>query len=103
MLYQHTKCGFFLSRLTYKPPGGDFNGEVIAGKKPKCASPTLIIAARRLLAPALLEDQSITFVALVSQHCIHLYSFRLFYRSYLLHLVPSHQRRDVSSTRKITV
>ncbi|OVA17129.1 Glycosyl transferase [Macleaya cordata] len=63
------------------PPGGVFTGRFIAGKKTKRASPTLISAARRLLATALLDDQSNAFFALISQHCIPLHSFRFVYHS----------------------
>ncbi|XP_010263048.1 PREDICTED: uncharacterized protein LOC104601427 [Nelumbo nucifera] len=63
------------------PPGGVFQGRFIAGKKTQRASPTLISAARRLLATALLDDPTNSFFALVSQHCIPLQSFQFVYHS----------------------
>ncbi|KAE9462020.1 hypothetical protein C3L33_06050, partial [Rhododendron williamsianum] len=58
----------------------------IPSKRTERSSPTLISAARRLLANALLDDRHNTFFALISQHCIPLHSFAyirktLFHRS----------------------
>ncbi|XP_057778685.1 glycosyltransferase BC10-like [Salvia miltiorrhiza] len=64
---------------TVAAPGGVFAGRFIAAKKTQRASPTLISAARRLLATALLDDASNSYFALVSQHCIPLHSFRYMY------------------------
>ncbi|KAK9283734.1 hypothetical protein L1049_011984 [Liquidambar formosana] len=63
------------------PPGGVFANRFIAGKKTERASPTLISAARRLLATALLDDPLNSYFALVSQHCIPLHSFNYVYRT----------------------
>ncbi|KAF5194789.1 Glycosyltransferase bc10 [Thalictrum thalictroides] len=63
------------------PPTGVFKDRFIASKKTQRASPTLISAARRLLATALLDDPQNSYFALVSQHCIPLHSFHFFYRS----------------------
>ncbi|XP_042511566.1 glycosyltransferase BC10-like [Macadamia integrifolia] len=64
-----------------KSPGGVFEGRFITAKKTHRASATLISAARRLLATALLDDPSNTFFALLSQHCVPLHSFRFVYHS----------------------
>ncbi|XP_054809590.1 glycosyltransferase BC10-like [Prosopis cineraria] len=61
------------------PPGGVFHNRFIPSKKTYRASPTLISAARRLLAAALVDDTSNQYFALVSQHCIPLHSFRFMY------------------------
>ncbi|KAI3470658.1 hypothetical protein Pfo_027321 [Paulownia fortunei] len=63
------------------PPGGVFSGRFIAAKKTERANPTLISAARRLLAIALLDDPLNSFFAIVSQHCIPLHSFQYVYNS----------------------
>ncbi|KAK7344725.1 hypothetical protein VNO77_14698 [Canavalia gladiata] len=61
-------------------PGGVFHrSHFIPSKKTQRASPTLIAAARRLLAYALLDDPLNQYLALVSQHCIPLFSFRFVY------------------------
>lgn len=60
-----------------------FRGRFIPAKATQRASPTLISAARRLLAAALLEDPANAFFALISQHCIPLHSFRFVYHALL--------------------
>lgn len=70
------------SKIT--PPGGVFSGRFIAAKKTQRASPTLISAARRLLATALLDDPLNLYFALVSQHCIPLHSFQYIYNSLIV-------------------
>ncbi|KAK8671510.1 hypothetical protein V6N13_038104 [Hibiscus sabdariffa] len=45
------------------------------------ASPTLISAARRLMANAIIDDPFNLYFALVSQHCIPLHSFKFVYTS----------------------
>ncbi|KAK6926505.1 Glycosyl transferase, family 14 [Dillenia turbinata] len=62
-------------------PGGVFEGRSIAAKRTQRASATLISAARRLLANAILDDPSNEFFALVSQYCIPLHSFKFLYKS----------------------
>ncbi|KAF8397992.1 hypothetical protein HHK36_016918 [Tetracentron sinense] len=62
-------------------PGGVFQGRFISPKKTQRASPTLIAAARRLLATALLDDPFNSFFAVLSQHCVPLHSFRFVYHS----------------------
>ncbi|KAF9595928.1 hypothetical protein IFM89_006209 [Coptis chinensis] len=64
-----------------KPQSGVFKDRFITAKKTRRASPTLISAARRLLATALLDDPQNSFFALVSQHCIPLHSFHYVYTS----------------------
>ncbi|RWR80325.1 Glycosyl transferase [Cinnamomum micranthum f. kanehirae] len=63
------------------PATGVFKGRFIAGKRTQRASPTLISAARRLLAAALLDDPANAFFALLSQHCVPLHSFRFVYHT----------------------
>ncbi|XP_042051416.1 glycosyltransferase BC10-like [Salvia splendens] len=64
------------------------NSRFIAAKKTQRASPTLISAARRLLATALLDDPANSYFALVSQHCIPLHSFTYMYDFLFRHPVP---------------
>lgn len=62
------------------PPGGVFEGRFIThAKKTGRSSPTLISAARRLLATALLDDPLNTYFTLVSQYCVPIHSFRFAY------------------------
>lgn len=63
------------------PPTKSFKGRFIPAKATQRASPTLISAARRLLAAALLDDPANAFFALISQHCIPIHSFRYVYRA----------------------
>ncbi|CAL9005503.1 unnamed protein product [Prunus brigantina] len=63
------------------PPGGVFEGRFVPAKKTERASPTLISAARRLLANAILDDPLNLYFALVSQHCIPLHSFPFVYKT----------------------
>uniref|UniRef100_A0A0E0MPP5 Uncharacterized protein n=1 Tax=Oryza punctata TaxID=4537 RepID=A0A0E0MPP5_ORYPU len=66
------------------PSTASFRGHVIRGSKATArASATLISAARRLLATALLDDPSNHFFALLSQSCIPLHPFPTFYRTLL--------------------
>ncbi|KAI8539641.1 hypothetical protein RHMOL_Rhmol09G0198700 [Rhododendron molle] len=58
-----------------------FDGRFIASKRTERASPTLISAARRLLATALLDDPMNYHFALVSQRCIPLHSFHFTYNT----------------------
>ncbi|KAL8224159.1 hypothetical protein R6Q57_019634 [Mikania cordata] len=64
-----------------KSPGGVFENRFIPAKKTQRSSPTLISAARRLLATAVLDDPLNAYFALVSQHCIPLHSFRYVYNT----------------------
>ncbi|KEH41305.1 putative glycosyl transferase, family 14 [Medicago truncatula] len=71
-------------------PGGVFHqNHFIPSKTTQRASPTLIAAARRLLATALLDDPHNQYFALVSQHCIPLFSFRFVYNSLFEYRVES--------------
>ncbi|KAK1287022.1 hypothetical protein QJS10_CPB19g01310 [Acorus calamus] len=65
------------------PPGGVFTAArfLARNKRTARASATLISAARRLLAAALIDDPSNAYFALLSQHCIPLHSFRFVYHS----------------------
>ncbi|KAL7588227.1 hypothetical protein Lser_V15G36520 [Lactuca serriola] len=64
-----------------KSPGGVFENRFIPAKKTQRSSPTLISAARRLLATAILDDSLNAYFVLVSQHCIPLHSFRYVYKT----------------------
>ncbi|CAK9169538.1 unnamed protein product [Ilex paraguariensis] len=63
------------------PPGGVFQDRFIPSKPTQRSSPTLISAARRLLATALLDDSANAYFALISQHCIPLHSFNFVYHT----------------------
>ncbi|XP_030551079.2 glycosyltransferase BC10-like [Rhodamnia argentea] len=65
----------------FAPPDGVFRNRLIPSKKTERASPTLIAAARRLLADAILDDPANFYFALVSQHCVPLHSFRYMYNA----------------------
>lgn len=60
-----------------------FVGRFIPSKPTQRASPTLISAARRLLAFALLDDPSNAYFTIISQTCIPLHSFDFMYRTLL--------------------
>ncbi|THU45441.1 hypothetical protein C4D60_Mb02t17970 [Musa balbisiana] len=64
-------------------PTPSFLGRFIPAKATQRASPTLISAARRLLAAALVDDPANAFFALLSQRCVPLHSFRFTYRALL--------------------
>ncbi|KAH6826327.1 hypothetical protein C2S53_017676 [Perilla frutescens var. hirtella] len=65
----------------YTPPfGGVFANRVIPSKPTRRHSPTLIAAARRLLAHALLHDEANAVFALLSPSCVPLRSFNYTYR-----------------------
>ncbi|KAL3828624.1 hypothetical protein ACJIZ3_017426 [Penstemon smallii] len=61
------------------PFQGIFKNKLIPSKRTQRSSPTLISAARRLLATAMLDDPSNAYFALISQHCIPIHSFNYFY------------------------
>ncbi|KAF7060745.1 hypothetical protein CFC21_067510 [Triticum aestivum] len=65
------------------PPTPTFRGRFVPAKATQRASPTLISAARRLLATALLDDPSNQFFALLSQSCIPLHPFPTMYKTLL--------------------
>ncbi|EPS61008.1 hypothetical protein M569_13790, partial [Genlisea aurea] len=73
------------------PAGGVFSGRFIAAKKTQRATASLISAARRLIATALLDSPQNSYFALISQHCIPLHSFRFMYDSLFL-LDPDRRR-----------
>ncbi|MCL7027133.1 hypothetical protein MKW94_004785 [Papaver nudicaule] len=68
---------------TYDSPfTGVFNNRVIPSSKPtRRYTPSLISAARRLLAHALIHDSSNSMFALVSSTCIPLHSFNFTYNT----------------------
>ncbi|KAL9388340.1 hypothetical protein Peur_016945 [Populus x canadensis] len=57
-------------------PDGIFKNRFIPGKKTERGSPSLILAEKRLLARAILDDPLNLYFALVSQHCVPLHSFQ---------------------------
>ncbi|XP_073291899.1 glycosyltransferase BC10-like [Primulina huaijiensis] len=61
------------------PLEGVFKDRTIPSERTQRASPSLISAARRLLANAMLDDPANTYFAVISQHCIPLHSFKYFY------------------------
>ncbi|XP_054799083.1 glycosyltransferase BC10 [Prosopis cineraria] len=73
-------------RFTYDPPfSGVFSDRIIPSKHTERYSPTLIAAARRLLAHALIDDSSNYMFALLSASCVPLHSFNFTYNT----LIPS--------------
>ncbi|KAL2557984.1 Core-2/I-branching beta-1 [Forsythia ovata] len=84
------------SKIT--PPGGVFEGRFITAKRTQRASPTLISAARRLLATALLDDSLNSYFALVSQKCIPLHSFQFMYNSLFVKPIAESTRPNSSSS-----
>ncbi|KAI4337313.1 hypothetical protein L6164_015746 [Bauhinia variegata] len=71
-IYVHADPNF-----SYDPPfSGVFSNRVIRSKYTERHSPTLISAARRLIAHALIEDPSNYMFVLLSASCIPLHSFR---------------------------
>ncbi|KAJ6834808.1 uncharacterized protein M6B38_333050 [Iris pallida] len=83
------------SKLNYSLLTPSFVGRFIPAKATQRGSPTLISAARRLLAAALLDDPSNAFFALISQHCVPLHSFRIAYRTlFSSPRLPSHRRKS---------
>ncbi|XP_051189702.1 glycosyltransferase BC10 [Lolium perenne] len=69
-----------------------FRGRFVPAKATQRASPTLISAARRLLATALLDDPSNQFFALLSQSCIPLHPFPTMYNALLSDNAGPHGR-----------
>ncbi|KAL3650699.1 hypothetical protein CASFOL_007102 [Castilleja foliolosa] len=75
-IYVHADPG-----VNYTTPFlGVFAGRVIPSKPTLRHTPTLISAARRLLAHALLHDESNSMFALLSPSCIPIHSFNYTYR-----------------------
>ncbi|KAL3523684.1 hypothetical protein ACH5RR_016518 [Cinchona calisaya] len=83
------------------PPGGVFQGHFISSKKTQRGSPTLISAARRLLATALLDDPLNSYFAVISQHCIPLHSFDFMYNSLFTKPVTESTRPNSVSTQSL--
>uniref|UniRef100_A0A0D9ZB34 Uncharacterized protein n=1 Tax=Oryza glumipatula TaxID=40148 RepID=A0A0D9ZB34_9ORYZ len=74
------------------PPTPSFRGRFVPAKATQRASPTLISAARRLIATALLDDPSNQFFALLSQSCIPLHPFPTLYNALLSDNAGPHGR-----------
>ncbi|XP_021715654.1 uncharacterized protein LOC110683558 [Chenopodium quinoa] len=66
-----------------KDPGGFFDARFIPSKHTERSSATLISAAKRLMATAILDDPLNFYFALVSQSCIPLHSFDYVYKTLL--------------------
>ncbi|XVE90904.1 hypothetical protein DITRI_Ditri20bG0113800 [Diplodiscus trichospermus] len=62
-------------------PQWSIKANFIPAKPTERASPTLISAARRLLANAIIDDPFNLYFALLSQHCVPLHSFHYIYTS----------------------
>lgn len=69
-------------------PGGVFSGRFITSKHTERSSATLISAARRLMANAILDDPLNFYFALISQSCIPLHSFGYMYKSLFASTAP---------------
>ncbi|KAJ0966336.1 hypothetical protein J5N97_027474 [Dioscorea zingiberensis] len=65
------------------PQTASFRRRFITAKPTSRSSPTLISAARRLLAASLLDDPLNSFFALLSQHCVPLHPFPSLYSALL--------------------
>ncbi|KAG8097672.1 hypothetical protein GUJ93_ZPchr0013g37061 [Zizania palustris] len=74
------------------PPTPSFRGRFVPAKATQRATPTLISAARRLLATALLDDPSNQFFAILSQSCIPLHPFPTLYNVLLSDNAGPHGR-----------
>ncbi|ONM02162.1 glycosyltransferase BC10 [Zea mays] len=76
--------------LSLPPSARSFHGRVVRGSKAtQRASATLISAARRLIAAALLDDPANRFFALLSQSCVPLRPFPALHRA--LAADPNHR------------
>ncbi|KAD4178205.1 hypothetical protein R6Q59_021760 [Mikania micrantha] len=77
-------------RPEIKSPGGVFSQDrFIPAKETHRGTATLIAAARRLIATAIIDDPANQFFTLISQHCIPLHSFQFLYNT--LFEINSHQ------------
>ncbi|KAJ6325691.1 hypothetical protein OIU76_012721 [Salix suchowensis] len=74
-----------LRSLKSPNPGGVFENRFVPGKKTERGSPSLILAEKRLLARAVLDDPFNLYFALVSQHCVPLHSFQYMYDTLVGH------------------
>ncbi|KAL5198762.1 hypothetical protein ABZP36_002274 [Zizania latifolia] len=83
------------------PPTPSFRGRFVAAKPTRRADPSLIAAARRLLAAALLDDAANAYFALLSQQCIPLHSFPRLYET-LFPLKAAHHHRLPSYIEVLT-
>ncbi|WVZ61940.1 hypothetical protein U9M48_011745 [Paspalum notatum var. saurae] len=76
------------------PPTRSFRGRFVAARPTRRADASLIAAARRLLAAALLDDPANAYFALLSQHCVPLHSFPRLYST--LFPTPSSPPKPIS-------
>lgn len=74
------------------PPTPSFRGRFVAAKPTRRGDPSLIAAARRLLAAALLDDAANAYFALLSQHCVPLRAFPRLYATLFPPTAPHHHR-----------
>ncbi|KAK3126408.1 hypothetical protein QOZ80_7AG0556100 [Eleusine coracana subsp. coracana] len=75
-VYVHADPSSRLNRLLITP---SFRGRFVAAKPTRRADASLIAAARRLLAAALLDDPSNAYFAFLSPSCVPLHSFPFLY------------------------
>ncbi|KAK3124475.1 hypothetical protein QOZ80_7BG0587040 [Eleusine coracana subsp. coracana] len=75
-VYVHADPSSRLNRLLLTP---SFRGRFVAAKPTRRADASLIAAARRLLAAALLDDPANAYFALLSPSCVPLHSFPFLY------------------------
>ncbi|KAI3756679.1 hypothetical protein L1987_56501 [Smallanthus sonchifolius] len=81
-----------------KPPGGVFSqNRFIPAKQTHRGTATLIAAARRLIATAIIDDPANQFFTLISQHCIPLHSFQFLYNT--LFETKSHQLAELKNLK----
>ncbi|KAJ3669956.1 hypothetical protein LUZ60_010280 [Juncus effusus] len=64
-----------------KPLTGTFFNRLVPAKPTSRGSPSLISAAKRLMAAALIDDAANEYFALLSQSCVPLHSFRFVYQT----------------------
>ncbi|KAL6647031.1 hypothetical protein ACP70R_014468 [Stipagrostis hirtigluma subsp. patula] len=83
------------------PPTPSFRGRFVSARPTRRGDPSLIAAARRLLAAALLDDPANAYFALLSQHCVPLHSLpRL--RAALFPAAAAHHHRLPSYIEVLT-
>ncbi|KAG2640025.1 glycosyltransferase BC10-like [Panicum virgatum] len=82
------------------PATRSFRGRFVAAKPTRRADASLIAAARRLLAAALLDDPANAYFALLSQHCVPLHSFQRLYAALFPPPAPG-ARRGLRQRRRL--
>jgi hypothetical protein len=69
-----------------------FRDRFVPARPTRRGDPSLIAAARRLLAAALLDDAANAYFALLSQHCVPIHSFPRLYGTLFPPAAPHHHR-----------